>query len=61
MDAETCSKRTQMFILEISWRLFCGQPCGVRPYMKGNVGFGCRSSNRPVAHELPASMGKWIL
>lgn len=52
MDAEARSKRMQMFILETSWRLFCGQPCGARPYMKGNVGFECRGTNRTVAHKL---------
>lgn len=52
------SKRARMFILEISWRLVCGQPCGARPYMKGNVGFECRSANRRVAHELSEWMKK---
>lgn len=45
MVVETCSKRVQMFILEISWRLVCGQPCGARPYMKGNARFECRDTN----------------
>lgn len=50
IDIETCSKKAQMFIFEISCRLVCGQPCGAMPYMKGNVGFECRSTNRPVTH-----------
>ena len=56
MDVDTCSKRAQMFILEISWKLVCGQPCGPMPYMKGNVGFECRSTNRPAAHKLSEYM-----
>lgn len=52
MDVEMGSKRMQMFILEISWRLACGQPSGARPHMKGNVGFERRGTDRPVGHRL---------
>lgn len=54
MDAETNSKKKQMFILKISWRLVCG----ARPHMKGGVGFECRSRSRPVTHLLSMSMQK---
>ena len=40
-----CSRRAQMFILEISLGLVCGQPCGAGPYMKENAGFECRGAN----------------
>lgn len=43
MDVETSSKKKQMFILKISWRLVCGP----KSWMKGKVGFEC-SSRRMV-------------
>lgn len=54
MDVESGSKRMPMFILKISQRLVCGQPCGARPHMKGNVGFEHRSGSRPAARGLAA-------
>lgn len=54
MDIGSGSKRMQMFILKISQRLACGQPCGARPHMKGSVGFEGRSGSRPAAHGLAA-------
>lgn len=54
MDVETSSKKKQMFILKISWRLVCG----ARPHMKGNVGFECRSRSKPLRCLLSVSMKK---
>lgn len=54
MDAETNSKKKQMFILKISWRLVCG----ARPHMKGSVGFECSSRSRPVTHLLSMTAKK---
>lgn len=54
MDAETNSKKKQMFILKISWRLVCG----ARPHMKGSVGFECRSRSRSVTHLLSMTVKK---
>lgn len=51
MDVETSSKKKQMFILKISWRLVCGP----KSQMKGKFGFECRSnssSRRMVTHRL---------
>lgn len=51
MDVETSSKKKQMFILKISWRLVCGP----KSWMKGKVGFECwssSSSRRMVTHRL---------